>query len=86
MPACSQTVLPNPGMPLTLEELNATTLSHWRRKVEFRIEINIARRGAPPVWHYLMEDDHSPCVFDTEEDAASVVHDLIDDCRVVKVG
>lgn len=53
--------------------------------MEFRIEINIARRGATPVWHYLMEDDHSPCVFDTEEDAVSVAEGLIDDCRVVQI-
>ncbi len=53
--------------------------------MDWRIEINIARKGAEPVWHFLMEDDNSPCIFDTEEDATTLAAGLFEESRVVKI-
>lgn len=40
--------------------------------MEYRIEINIARKGAE-CWNYLMEDEYTACSFSDKNEALGVV-------------
>ena len=42
--------------------------------VRYKIEVNLARKNASePVWHYLMEDEHTSYEFETESEAREVI-------------
>lgn len=41
--------------------------------MRYRIEVNLARRGASPTWHYLMDDEYSACEFDNESEARALI-------------
>lgn len=41
--------------------------------VSFRIEVNIARNGAEPMWRYLMEDEYSSFMCESETEARLVM-------------
>lgn len=41
--------------------------------MQYKIEVNLARKGGEPTWHYLMDDEYSACVFYSEREARAVI-------------